>query len=54
MNNYQPGVIKIVYLRKMVELLSLCECGKRFVVLVYVEYVELRLKEFVESEDRLI
>jgi hypothetical protein len=54
MNNYHPGVIKIVYLRKMVESLPLCECGKKFVVLVYVEHMEMRLKSFVEGEDRLV
>lgn len=48
MNNYNPHVIKVVYLRKMEEKGSLCDCGKRFTIFVYVENVKERLRNFVE------
>jgi hypothetical protein len=31
----------------------LCDCGKKFVVLVYVEHVGLRVKELVEGERKV-
>ena len=51
-NNYHPNVVKIVYLRKLSQS-SLCDCGKKFVVLVYVEHVGLRVKELVEDERKV-
>jgi len=49
MNNYNPNVIKIVYLRKLTENSSLCQCGKKFIILVYIENVEFKLKNFISN-----
>ncbi len=52
-NNYHPNVVKIVYLRKLIHS-SLCDCGKQFVVLVYVEHAGDRLKQFVEGDSKVL
>ena len=54
MNNYNPNVIKIVYLRKLTESTPLCDCGKKFVILAYVEHVEFRMKDYVLSENKIL